>query len=259
VFSRRTRGKCLSSERICLGWQPQLQLAGSLAPCCCVAWGLEDNLTRKASLADPLQITEWIVAGPVNILIGLWVGASIPLSFALLLAVITGFFGYGLSLALYVVALRDLGAARTGAYFSIAPFLGAVVSVVALGENVTWALFAAGALMGLGIWLHVTERHEHEHIHSPMAHVHPHVHDEHHQHDHGPDDHWASRTPIGMSMIAKAPRRCTGHACSCRPPCIRQRLLPVTAGVAGSKSFNFTGSKTLFCEVVLALIVASIR
>jgi hypothetical protein len=86
------------------------------------------------------------------------------------------------------VALRDLGAARTGAYFSTAPFLGAVVSVAVLGDNVTWALLAAGALMGLGVWLHVTERHEHEHIHDPMAHAHPHVHDEHHQHEHRPDD-----------------------------------------------------------------------
>jgi len=92
------------------------------------------------------------------------------------------------SLALYVVALRHLGAARTGAYFSTAPFLGAAVAVVALGENVTWGLLAAGALMGLGVWLHVTERHEHDHVHEAMVHAHPHVHDEHHQHEHGPDD-----------------------------------------------------------------------
>ena len=92
----------------------------------------------------------------------------------LAIAVVAGFFGYGLSVALYIVALRDLGAARTGAYFSTAPFLGAVVSVAVLGENVTWALLSAGAFVGLGVWLHVTERHEHEHIHDPMAHAHPH-------------------------------------------------------------------------------------
>jgi drug/metabolite transporter (DMT)-like permease len=62
----------------------------------------------------------------------------------LLVAIVTGFFGYGLSLALYIVALRSLGAARTGVYFSTAPFVGAVVSVAVLRENVTWALFAAG-------------------------------------------------------------------------------------------------------------------
>jgi hypothetical protein len=95
-----------------------------------------------------------------------------------------GFFGYGVSLALFVVALRHLGTARTGAYFSTAPFLGSAVAVVVLGEAVTAQLVIAGALMAVGVWLHLTERHEHEHVHEPMAHAHPHVHDEHHQHAH---------------------------------------------------------------------------
>jgi hypothetical protein len=101
---------------------------------------------------------------------------------------IVGFLGYGVSLALFVVSLRYLGAARTGAYFSTAPFLGAVTAVIALGEPITAQLLAAGALMAPGIWLHVTERHEHEHIHEAMMHAHPHVHDEHHQHAHRPED-----------------------------------------------------------------------
>jgi drug/metabolite transporter (DMT)-like permease len=67
--------------------------------------------------------------------------------------------GYGVSLALYVVALRHLGAARTGAYFSTAPFLGAVVSIFALGESLTLGLVIAGGLMAIGVWLHVTEYH----------------------------------------------------------------------------------------------------
>lgn len=185
---------CLVAGALMLSWTgtPRLQnIMGPLAiVAACLAWGLDNNLMRKASLADPLQIAEWkgLVAGPVNILIGLLAGASIPLSLTLLGAIVAGFFGYGLSLALYIVALRDLGAARTGAYFSTAPFLGAVVAVAVLGENVTWALLAAGAFMAIGVWLHVTERHEHEHIHDPMTHVHPHVHDEHHQHEHRPGD-----------------------------------------------------------------------
>jgi len=195
-FDRRvTLGMlCLIAGAIILSWSgaPSLQdILGSLAILfACIAWGLDNNLTRKISLADPLQITELkgLVAGPVNILLGFYVGASIPWSPALLLAVGIGFIGYGLSLALYVRALRDLGAARASAYFSTAPFLGALVAIVALGEHLTLALFAAGTLMGLGIWLHVMERHEHEHIHVVTAHVHPHVHDEHHQHEHGPDD-----------------------------------------------------------------------
>jgi drug/metabolite transporter (DMT)-like permease len=200
---------CLLAGAVILSWSGTPSLQNVLGPLAilfaCVAWGLDNNLTRKASLADPLQITEWkgLVAGPANILIGLCAGAPIPWSPALLLAAVTGFFGYGVSLALYVLALRDLGAARASAYFSIAPFLGAVVSVLALGEHLTLALFAAGALMGLGVWLHVTERHEHEHIHDVIAHVHPHVHDEHHRHEHGPDDpagephtHWHTHDPL---------------------------------------------------------------
>jgi drug/metabolite transporter (DMT)-like permease len=210
-FDRRVASGmiCLVAGALILSWSGTPSLQNVLGPLAilfaCVAWGLDNNLTRKASLADPLQITELkgLVPGPVNILLGLCAGASIPWSTALLLALVTGFFGYGLSLALYVLALRDLGAARTSAYFSTAPFLGAVVSVVVLEENVTFALFAVGALMGLGVWLHVTERHEHEHIHELTAHEHPHVHDEHHRHEHGPDDpagephtHWHQHGPL---------------------------------------------------------------
>lgn len=95
-----------------------------------------------------------------------------------------GFIGYGISLALFVVALRFIGAARTGAYFAMAPFVGAVIGVAFLGDPVTPRLAAAGVLMGIGLWLHLTEVHEHEHEHEPMVHDHRHVHDEHHQHGH---------------------------------------------------------------------------
>jgi hypothetical protein len=94
-----------------------------------------------------------------------------------------GFFSYGLSLALFVVALRRLGAARTGAYFSLAPFVGAALAVM-LGAPLTATLVLAGALMGVGVWLHLTERHEHQHHHLPFEHEHLHSHDAHHQHRH---------------------------------------------------------------------------
>ena len=147
-------------------------------------------MTRKVSLADPLQIVKLkgLFAGPVNVALGLWPGLLYPKRVMLLLASIVGFLGYGVSLALFVVALRHLGAARTGAYFSTAPFLGAVVAVFALGEPITIQLLVAGGFMGLGVWLHLTERHEHEHIHHPMTHVHSHVHDEHHRHQHSSKD-----------------------------------------------------------------------
>jgi hypothetical protein len=94
---------------------------------------------------------------------------------------------YGVRLALFTRALRDLGTARTGAYFSSAPFVGAAVSLVVFREQPTLLLVAGAALMAFGVWLHLTERHEHEHHHEALEHEHPHVHDDHHQHAHGPD------------------------------------------------------------------------
>ena len=104
----------------------------------------------------------------------------------LLAAGVVGFLGYGVSLALFVLALRHLGTARTGAYFSLAPFVGAVLAVVLLGEPLTMRLLVAGGLMALGLWLHLAERHEHEHAHGALAHEHRHTHDDHHRHAHGP-------------------------------------------------------------------------
>lgn len=152
----------------------------------CVAWGLDNNLTRKVSLADPLEIVQLkgLIAGPFNLFLGLVLGAALPnLSWALVAGVV-GFIGYGVSLALFVIALRHLGTARTGAYFSTAPFLGSVAAIAALGEPITTQLVVAGLFMAFGVWLHLTEHHEHEHLHEPMMHAHPHVHDEHHQHEH---------------------------------------------------------------------------
>lgn len=88
-----------------------------------------------------------------------------------------------MSLALFVIGLRHLGTARTGAYFSIAPFLGAVLAVI-MGDTVTMPLIVAGLLMAVGIALHLTEQHAHQHIHDELMHEHEHHHDEHHQHTH---------------------------------------------------------------------------
>jgi drug/metabolite transporter (DMT)-like permease len=156
----------------------------------CLAWGLDNNLTRKVSLADPLQVVDLkgLIAGPFNLVLGLSVGAQIPSLPAVMIAGVVGFLGYGVSLALFVVALRHLGTARTGAYFSTAPFLGGVAAVLALGEPITAQLVIAGALMAAGVLLHLTEHHEHEHLHEPIAHAHPHLHDEHHRHAHTGSD-----------------------------------------------------------------------
>jgi hypothetical protein len=100
------------------------------------------------------------------------------------LAMAVGFLGYGISLVLFVLALRHLGTARTGAYFSVAPFFGATFAVVWQGDVVTIQLLAAGLLMAAGVWLHLTERHAHSHAHGLQEHAHAHSHDEHHRHAH---------------------------------------------------------------------------
>lgn len=183
---------CLVAGAAVLAWSggPTWSLAGPLLIIgACVAWGLDNNLTRKVSLADPLHTVELkgLVAGPVNLVLGLLAGAALPGALAITVAGVVGFLGYGVSLALFVMALRHLGTARTGAYFSTAPFLGAVVAVAALGEPVSIQLIVAGCLMALGVWLHLTEHHEHGHTHEPLVHSHPHVHDQHHQHSHADD------------------------------------------------------------------------
>ncbi len=155
-----------------------------------MAWGLDNNLTRKISLADPLQIVtlKGTIAGPVNLLLGVAAGGALPDLSMGLIATIVGFLCYGVSLALFVLALRHLGSARTAAYFSTAPFFGAVAAVITLHESITYQPAAAGALMAVGVWLHVTEQHDHEHAHETQEHTHAHIHDETHQHSHGPND-----------------------------------------------------------------------
>ena len=185
---------CLVSGVAILSWSgtPTIErVVGPLAIVgACIAWGVDNNLTRKVSLSDPLQIVQikGLVAGPVNVALGLWAGNSLPATPTLFITLGVGFVGYGISLALFVLALRHLGSARTSAYFSTAPFFGAFAAVIALGEPVTVGLLAAGGFMGLGVWLHLTERHAHEHLHDEMVHAHPHVHDEHHRHEHSPSD-----------------------------------------------------------------------
>jgi drug/metabolite transporter (DMT)-like permease len=151
-----------------------------------LAWALDNNFTRKVALNDVTQIAmlKGLVAGSVNVAIAAALGRAAPGVAAILGAGAVGLGGYGLSLVLFVIALRYLGTARTGAYFSIAPFVGALIAVVFFSEPVTIQLVCAGVLMMVGLWLHLTERHEHEHTHTQLTHNHLHVHDSHHQHVH---------------------------------------------------------------------------
>ena len=156
----------------------------------CLAWGIDNNLSRRLSATDPVRIAmiKGLAAGATNLALALGHGARLPGMVPILEAALLGFLGYGLSLVLFMRGLRSLGAARTGAYFSLAPFIGAVIAVGLFGEPLTLRLVIAGLLMGLGLYLHLAERHEHAHAHEPMHHDHAHVHDAHHQHAHGPND-----------------------------------------------------------------------
>ena len=178
------------------GLWPSLAVLGA-----CLCWAIDNNLTRKVALADAtwLAAVKGLVAGPVNLALGLGAGAlglgggapgawldNLPRPATIALALVVGLASYGVSLALFVVALRHLGTARAGAYFAVAPFVGAVIAV-AMGEPVTIPLVVAGILMGAGVWLHLTERHEHAHEHPGITHDHAHVHDDgHHAHGHSP-------------------------------------------------------------------------
>jgi len=163
------------------GVWPALAILGA-----CLAWAIDNNLTRKVSLSDAtfIAMTKGLVAGSTNLALALITHATWPGSGTVAGAMLLGFASYGASLALFVIGLRHLGAARTGAYFSVAPFFGAVLAIALLDEPITPQLLSAGLLMAIGVWLHLTERHEHGHTHEVLEHDHEHIHDEHHQHEH---------------------------------------------------------------------------
>ena len=156
----------------------------------CLGWALDNNLTRKVSAADPVQTTmiKGLVAGSINSAIAWILTRHLPAMTSIVAAGVVGLFSYGISLTLFVLALRHLGTARTGAYFSTAPFVGAALSFLLLAETPGSIFWIAAALMAIGVWLHLSERHEHSHAHLSIPHTHLHVHDEHHQHLHNATD-----------------------------------------------------------------------
>jgi drug/metabolite transporter (DMT)-like permease len=182
------------SGSVLLCWQsrPELGLPwGSIGIAgACLCWAIDNNLTRKVSLANPMHVAaiKGLVAGTMNVALAVVVGIPFPEAQAMVAAGILGFLSYGVSLTCFVLALRHIGAARTGAYFSTAPFIGAALSLVILHEHTSPFFWAAGVLMIVGVWLHLTESHSHWHRHEVMTHEHLHWHDEHHQHLHTAND-----------------------------------------------------------------------
>lgn len=176
-----------------LSWQGEFGEAGwgaLLIVLACLAWSIDNNFTRKISGTDPVVLAaiKGVVAGSVNTALAFGLDAALPPFPAIGAAMILGFVSYGLGLVLFILALRHLGAARTGAYYGTAPFIGAIGAAIILGSPLTTTILIAGLLMAFGAWLHLSERHRHEHNHESLDHTHRHVHDAHHRHGHGPDD-----------------------------------------------------------------------
>jgi drug/metabolite transporter (DMT)-like permease len=174
---------------------PASSLGSVLVAAACLAWALDNNLTRKVSGADAriIAAVKGLVAGCVNTALAFALGDKLPSVPHVGAILLLGFVGYGLSLVLFVIALRHLGSARTGAYFATAPFVGTAIAIALFGQPLTALFWAAAALMAIGVWLHLSERHEHEHQHEPLTHGHLHVHDAHHRHPHEPS--WNGEEP----------------------------------------------------------------
>lgn len=156
-----------------------------LLACCC--WGLENNCTRKLSVKDPLEIVviKGIGSGIGSLIISLILGEQINSVFYLIIALILGFFSYGLSIFFYIYAQRDLGAAKTSAYYAIAPFVGVGLSLIIFREIPSFSFVAALVIMIVGTYFASTEVHIHKHSHIAITHEHSHTHDDgHHNHIH---------------------------------------------------------------------------
>ncbi len=157
-----------------------------LVICACIFWGIDNNLTRDVEelSSTVLASVKGFAAGLFSIFLALvfTTGSATPSQIYGALAV--GALSFGLSLVLFVEALRKIGAARTATFFAVGPFFGTLLSVALLGERPPAAYWIATVLMLAGIALLYLEVHRHRHAHEEMAHTHTHIHDEHHDHEH---------------------------------------------------------------------------
>jgi drug/metabolite transporter (DMT)-like permease len=162
----------------------------SLIAIACVCWGFDNNFTQRVSARDPREIAalKGLAAGTVNVILAVWVGSSFPALLWVVTALGVGFVTFGLSLVFYVAALRQLGTARTSAYYSLGPFIGAIAGLILWHEPVTLPLGLGSVAMLIGVWFLLSERHTHFHVHELLVHSHQHIHDRHHWHQHSSSD-----------------------------------------------------------------------
>ena len=183
-------GGLILTAGVFLVWQPgaELTTGAALVGGACLCWGLDNNLTARIDQVAPEHITflKGAVAGTANLVLGILVASSAGIRLSQVLwALAIGGLGYGMSITLWVRGARDLGAARGQVIFAAAPFVGAVIAWVALGDPVTVVQLMAMVLAGGGVWLSLNSGHEHRHAHAPAEHEHEHVHDDaHHDHHH---------------------------------------------------------------------------
>ena len=182
---------CMTAAGVFLTWntdQNKFSIAGPLLiVLAMICWGIDNNLTRNISDKDPIQITKikGLIGGLISLLLALILGMKIALNLTAIYALLLGGFSYGISLVFFIKALQGLGSARTGAFFSFAPFVGALISLIILREWIGWVMFPAAGLMLIGVWLIGSEKHAHSHLHKTLTHTHSHRHDDmHHQHGH---------------------------------------------------------------------------
>ncbi|WP_461752499.1 DMT family transporter [Methanocorpusculum sp.] len=153
----------------------------------CVCWGVENNCTRMLSLKNPMQIVivKGFGAGSGALLIAFLASGMQTDLISVIAALVLGFFAYGLSIYLYVRAQRDLGAAKTSAFYAVAPFIGAAISFAVFQTPLTPLFALAAGVMAVGAYFAATGGHMHKHIHESVMHDHRHGHDDaHHTHVH---------------------------------------------------------------------------
>jgi len=204
---------CMTIAGILLTWDPgqgKFNIVGPLLIIfAVVCWGMDNNLTRNISHKDPIQIAKikGFVAGITSLSLAIILGMKIYLDITIVFSLLLGSFSYGISLVFFIKALEGLGSSRTGAFFSLAPFIGAITSLIILKEWIGWVMFPAAGFMIIGIWLIGSEKHSHYHIHKQITHTHSHVHnDMHHLHKHSgafhePHAHEHTHTEIAHTHI----------------------------------------------------------
>lgn len=182
---------CMTAAGVLLSWSPGESKFSVFGPLlillAVVCWGIDNNLTHQISNKSPIQITyiKGLVGGAISLSIAVISGKTIPIDVTLLFALLLGALSYGISLVFFIKALAGLGASRTGVFFSLGPFVGALASIVILKDWIGWVMIPALGLMALGTWLITGEKHEHAHMHTAVTHTHMHRHDDlHHLHRH---------------------------------------------------------------------------